>query len=403
MTVARTFAVVGLGLAIAGAVGTAVVRYVVPAPFITEAFGYGGATMVGYVIAGLTWASVGALLVVRRPDNAVGWVMVPVGVGYVMSQVSVALTFALAAQGTPQSAYLAQIAGWVTILLQLVTVFQVAIGFIFPSGRAQSPRWARFMRIFWAFASVVVVISLTQPGPLQLIPALENPFGFGPDLRGDRQISPLLVAFMVIIFATLLVSMVSRYRAADSVERTQLKWFVLALGLSAIGLGIALSEALVIDRPANPIGLTVFVFAGALVPVAIGIAILRYRLYEIDRIVSRTIAYGLVSAILAAVFGGVIVLLSAALSSFAQGETVAVAVSTLAAFAAFQPILRRVRRQVDMRFNRARYDAEQTVAEFSTRLREEVDIATVAKDLDATVHGAVKPASLQLWIRESKS
>ena len=402
MTVARIFAMVGLGLAIAGTVGTAVVRYVAPAPFITEAFGYGGATMVGYVIAGLTWASVGALLVVRRPDNAVGWVMVPVGVGYVLSQVSVALAFALAAGGTAQSAYLAQIAGWVTILLQLVTVFQVAIGFVFPGGRAQSSRWAGFMRIFWVFAGVVVVISLTQPGPLQLIPALENPFGFGPDLRGGRQISPLLVAFIVIVFATLLVSMVTRYRAADRVERQQLKWFVLALGVSAIGLGVAISEAIVIDRPANPIGLTVFVFAGALVPVAIGIAILRYRLYEIDRIVSRTIAYGLVSAILAAVFGGVIVLSSAALSSFAQGETVAVAASTLAAFAAFQPVLRRVRREVDRRFDRGGYDAERTVAKFSDRLRDQIDLAHLSNDLEATIRDSIAPRSVGIWLREGR-
>jgi hypothetical protein len=398
MTVARTFAVVGLGLAIAGAVGAVVIRYLAPAPFVTETFGYGGPSMVGYVIAGLTWASVGALLVARRPDNAVGWVMVPVGVGYVLSQVSVAVTFALAAQGTPQGAYLAQIAGWATLLLQLVTFFQVAIGFIFPSGRAQSPRWAGFMRIFWALAGVVVVISLTQPGPLQLIPTLENPFGFGPDLRGDWQISPLVVALMAVIFATLLVSMVSRYRAADRVERQQLKWFVLALGLS-IGLGVPVSAAIGIDRPANPIGLTVFVFAGALVPVAIGIAILRYRLYEIDRIVSRTIAFGLVSAILAAVFGGVIVLLSAALSSFAQGETIAVAVSTLAAFAAFQPVLRRVRREVDRRFDRAGYDAERTIAKFSDRLRDEIDLAHLSSDLESTIREAIAPRSLGIWMR----
>ena len=128
------------------------------------------------------------------------------------------------------------------------------------------------------------------------------------------------------------------------------------------------------------------------------IAILRHNLYDIDRIVSRTIAYALVSAIVAVVFGAVVVLLSTALSSFAQGQTIAVAASTLAAFAVFQPVLRRVRREVDMRFNRARYDADQTVAEFSARLRNEVDIATVARDWtrpsrrrEARVAAAVAP------------
>ena len=402
MTLTRAFAGVGLGLVIAGAVGTALVRFVAPAPFITEAFGYGGATMVGYVIAGLTWTSIGALLVIRRPDNAVGWVMVPVGVGYVLSQASVALTFVLAAQGTPQSTYLAQIAGWTTVLLQLVTVLLFAIGFIFPAGHAQSPRWARFMRIFWAFAGVIVVVTLTQPGPLQLVPALQNPFGVGPDLRGDRQISPFLVAVIVVIFAILLVSMAARYRAAARVERQQLKWFVLALALSAIGLGVALAEAIVIDRPANPIGLTVFVFACALVPVAIGIAILRYRLYDIDRLISRGIAYGIVSGILAIVFGGVVVILSAALATFAQGQTIAVAASTATAFALFQPIRRRVQRAVDRRFDRSRYDAELTVRTFAGRLRGDLDLGTICLEIADTASNAVRPATAGVWLREPR-
>ena len=150
------------------------------------------------------------------------------------------------------------------------------------------------------------------------------------------------------------------------------------------------------------IGLVVYAFGAAFAAVAIAIAILRHNLYDIDRIVSRTIAYALVSAIVVVVFGAVVILLSTALASFAEGQTIAVAASTLAAFAAFQPVLRRVRRGVDMRFNRARYDADQTVAEFSARLRNEVDIATLARDLDATVQDAVKPASLRLWLREAR-
>jgi hypothetical protein len=207
---------------------------------------------------------------------------------------------------------------------------------------------------------------------------------------------------MVIIFVGLAVSMAARYRSGAHVERLQLKWFVLALGVSAIGLGIATSEVIVPDRAGDTIGLTVFVFAGAVVPVAIAIAILRHHLYDIDRILSRTISYAIVSAILGLVFGGVIVLLSAALASFAQGETIAVAASTLIAFAAFQPVLRRVRRNVDQRFDRARYDAERTVASFSARLRDEVDITTVTTDLRSTVQGAVNPASVGLWIREAR-
>ena len=402
LTASRLFAVVGLAVAIAGVVGTALVRFVSPTPFVTGMFGYNGATMVGFLISGLSWASIGALLVIRRPGNAIGWLMVVVGVGFAQSQLSIALTSTFAAEDTLQGERLAQIAGWATVLLQLVGIFQIAIGFLYPDGRVQSRRWGLFMRGFWALAGLFVVTSLTQPGPLQLVPALQNPFGFGPDLRGDRPFTPILYLFMVIVFVGLAVSMASRYRSGAHVERLQLKWFVLALGLSAIGLGIATSEVIFPDSAGDTIGLTVFVFAGAVVPVAIAIAILRYRLYDIDRIISRTIAYAVVSAITAIVFGGAIVLLTTVLARFAEGQTIAVAAATLTAFIAFQPLLRRVRRNVDRRFDRVRYDAEQTVAGFSTRLRDEVDISTVTTDLRSTVEGAVNPASVGLWLREAK-
>ena len=232
----RIYATAGLTLAIVGAVGTAIVRYVSPAPFIGS-FGFSAAAMLGFVVSGLTWASVGALLIIRRPSNALGWLMLVVGVGYALSQLSVSLTFAWAAEGTARSDELAQIAGWVTVLLQLVTVLQFAVGFLFPTGHAQSPAWARFMYFYWAVAGAFVVISLVQPGPLQLVPGVRNPFGFGPDLRGDRPIAPILIGLTGLMFVSLVISMITRYRAAGRVERQQLKWFVLVLGLSAIALG----------------------------------------------------------------------------------------------------------------------------------------------------------------------
>ncbi len=393
------FAAVGLAAAVVGAIGTIVVRLIAPAPFITVAFGYGGLAMVGFLIAGLTWASIGALLVIRRPGNAVGWLMVPVGVGNTLSQLTVAMTFAFVAQGTAEGERLAQFAGWATVLLQLVGVFQVAIGFVFPSGSTQSRQWAWFMGMYWAMAIVFLVISLSQPGPLQLVPTLQNPFGFGPDLRGDRPIAPILVIPMLIVLAGLGISMVSRYRSAARVERQQLKWFVLALGLSTIALGILFYDAVILNRPADTIGLTVYVFAGALVPVAIGIAILRHHLYDIDRIISRTIAYALVSTIVAAAFGGLIVLLSAALASFGQGQTIAVAASTLAAFAIFQPVRRRVQSAVDRRFDRARYDGQRTVDAFGEQLRNEVDLTRLRAALVATADDAVRPVRAAVWLR----
>ena len=237
----------GLGLAIVGAIGTAVVHALYSIP-VAGAFGFGKAAMVGYVIAGLTWASIGALLVWRRPQNAVGWLMVLVGAGYALSQLTVSLTFLFLAEHTAEGDQRAQIAGWITVLLHLVAILQLAIGFIFPTGRVQSRGWARFMRLFWVLAIAFVVISLTQPGPLQLVPAVDNPIGFGPDLRGGRPIAPILA---VVDADPLRRPSGSRWSpatgAAGHIERLQMKWFVLALGISAIGArrrdrGIGLHE-----------------------------------------------------------------------------------------------------------------------------------------------------------------
>jgi hypothetical protein len=399
MTAARTFALVGLGLAIVGAVGTALVRYVSPAPFISSAFGFGGATMVGYVIGGLTWASMGALLVVRRPGNAVGWLMVLAGVGFAWSQLSISLASAFAAEGTAQGERLAQIAGWVTVLLQLVGIFQIAIGFLYPSGRAQSRGWARFMRVFWAFAIVFSLISLTQPGPLQLVPALPNPFGFGPDLRADRPIAPIFVVLALIIFVGLGASMAHRYRSAGLVERLQLKWFVMALGLTSIGLGITVSEVIFPARFAAGTGLTVFVFAGAVVPVAIAIAILRHHLYDIDRIISRTIIYAVITAVLAGVFGLATLSLGIVLGSLGEGQTIAVAGSTLLVAALFGPLRRRAQMVVDQRFDRSRFDASQTVQAMTDRLRDDVDIDRVEADVLGVVVRTFHPTKAGVWLR----
>jgi hypothetical protein len=403
MTGARAFAIAGLSLAVTGAVGTVVVRTVAPAPFISVAFGFGGAAMVGYVIQGLCWVSIGTILVFRRPENTLGRLMVLVGVGYALSQLSVSLTFAFAAEGTAEGLRLAQIAGWATVLLQLVGVFQLAIGFLFPSGHVQNRRWAWFIRLYWAFAIVFVVLSLSQPGRLQLVPALQNPFGFGPDLRGDRPIAPILAIPALIVLAGLGISMVSRYRSAGRVERGQLKWFALALGVSAIGLGILYFQAVVMDRPADPIGLTVYVFAGALVPVAIGIAILRHGLYDIDRLISRSLAYAIVTGVLAVIFTATSIGLSVILGSLADGQSLAVAASTLVVFALFGPLRRRTKIVVDRRFDRSHYDASLTVQALTARLRDDIDLERVGADVLGVVGRTFHPASSSLWLRRHET
>jgi hypothetical protein len=191
-----------------------------------------------------------------------------------------------------------------------------------------------------------------------------------------------------------------RFRRGDPVQRQQLKWLLADVGVAAIAFPVAMvfsgSNALW-DVALWLVGFLAFLG----LPVAIGIAVLRYRLYEIDRIVSRTIGYLIVTATLAVVFVGGILLFEAVLTPLTGGSTLGVAASTLVAAALFGPLRRRVQAVVDRRFNRSRYDAERAVAAFVTQLRDDVDLESVSADVLGVVNRTVAPATLGLWIRRS--
>jgi hypothetical protein len=352
------------------------------------------------------YAGIGALLAIRRHRNPIGWLLIGLSWTFLFAFVPTRETaMALQAGSAPPFEMLmAWSSAWLPTTGFLILL---VIMIIFPAGQMPIGRWrGPAMGAIAAAASAVVLAALVPTFQVtaegQLV-TLGNAFTFLPDAPPWDWLTE---AFPYPVFLGLLLagagSTLVRARRATGQERQQLRWVVAAFATLTCALPLGFAILFVFgDGAANVAWLPALV-SFTLPPIAIGIAVLRYRLYDIDRIVSRTIAYALVSAIIAAVFGGIVVLLSTVLSSIAQGPTIAVAASTLAAFATFQPALRRVRRAVDMRFNRARYDAERTVSEFSARLREEVDIATVAHDLDATVQGAVKPASLRLWIREAR-
>lgn len=395
-------AMVGLAVTVACGVGGLLVRIVWPAPILPTTFGVGPNALIGIAALGIIWSTVGTLLAIRRPENPVGGLMVLVGGGLAMSVLTVAVAFAALADGTETGRQVASAAGALNSLLTPILVFVFYLPFIFPTGRGHTPRWETLGRVFLSVAMVASALLVLHPGDVHLLPGIHNPIGFGPDLRpvfGERVVAGVQITAVAILLPFLILSVVSRYRQAGQIERRQLKWYILATAVTMSAALLMFAVAAIAAGPMGETPLTVFSVAGSTIPLAIGIAITRYRLYEIDRIISRTIAYGLVSFILAAVFGGVIVLSSAALSSLAQGETIAVAASTLAAFAAFQPVHRRVRRAVDRRFDRARYDAERTVATFSERLRDQIDLAHLNRDLDSTIHEAIAPRSFAIWLR----
>jgi hypothetical protein len=400
---ALPYATVGWLAAVLGALGGITLRIVDPVPLIPDELGFTDLSLVGFGVLGVTFASVGSLLVVRRPENAVGWFMLLIGVSNALAGLTAAITFSAVADGAAGTA-LAGVAGWLTNLFAILGSLVVALGFIFPTGRGHTAGWDRFVRIgAFLFPWLLLVFVLIRPGPLQIFASIDNPFGFGPDIGAvlGSQPSLLVLASPAVLLPLLALSIVTRYRTSDRIGRQQLKWFILALIVALGGIAAAVGGAVVSDEPPAA-GLVVFGFAGALIPIAIGIAILRHNLYDIDRLISRSIGYAVVSGILAIVFGTVVVILSAALATIAQGQTIAVAASTVTAFALFQPIRGRVQVAVDRRFDRSRYDAELTVRTFAARLRDDLDLGAIRHDIADTASSAVRPATVGVWLRERR-
>jgi hypothetical protein len=203
---------------------------------------------------------------------------------------------------------------------------------------------------------------------------------------------PLAGAGGVLISVLGVAAVVTRYRRGAGVERQQLRWFVAAVALGVVPITIS-------PLGGGPGAFLLAVLGLLLVPISVWIAVTRYRLYEIDRLISRGLSWAVISGLLVAVYAGTILLLQTMLGDVVGGQTVAVAGSTLLAAALFQPLRRRVQTAVDHRFNRARYDAEQTATDFAERLRDEVDVDHLRTALAATADGAVHPSGVGVWLR----
>jgi hypothetical protein len=229
---------------------------------------------------------------------------------------------------------------------------------------------------------------VNAPNPLALVPG----WPLWPVVLAGPPLTLVLTAAGV-------MSMVVRLRRAQGVERAQLRWLVWSMAFIVVGFIIGLVGDSVFANGLNGVVWLPAIIAFSLPPLAIGVAVLRYRLYEIDRLVSRTLAYGVVTVALLAIFGGTILALQALLSPLTGGNTLAVAGSTLLVAALFQPLRRRVQEVVERRFNRARYDAQVAVDAFSARLRDEVDLEILRGSLLALVDATLEPNTAALWLR----
>lgn len=353
---------------------------------------------------------VGGVIEWRRPGHAIGRLMMLAGPLYAIASAGWTTLNLLEPLIEPM-AY--QVFSWIVLLLSW-SGMALIIGWIpllFPTGHLPGPRWRAPAALTVTLLGVGLFGLALRPGVFGGSD-LENPFGveWWPVI-----LQPFVDAIPLAVLATLLLGVagvITRYRRGDRIIRLQIRWFVTAVALIPLsGVAILIEVALRSKDSAGgagsdaPNGLVFVMVSYAVVlalPIAIGIAVTRYRLYEIDRLISRTIGWTLVTGVLLAVFGGTVIGLQAILDRVMQGQTLAVAASTLIAFALFQPIRRRVQTAVDHRFDRARYDGERTAASFAERRRDQVDLSELEADIAGTVGSALRPKSFGLWIRPGR-
>ena len=353
----------------------------------------------------LSYAAVGALLAFRRPRNAIGWLLVAIAFGFVGTTYSPTVDVVALQDGSATWADFLGVwaGGWAAY-----ATFGgfLALMLLFPSGTLGTEKWRRpailalgLIMAITIIAAFAPVISFNPTGGVATI-SIPNRFAMQPDLAiwNAIPVDSLIVPTLVLL-AGGVVSLVIRYRRAVGVVRLQLRWFVAALAFMVVAITFGLSILLVFGEDIGALTWVPAIVAYPLVPAAIYVAILRYRLYEIDRIVSRTIGWALVTGLLLAVFAGTIVGLQAVLAPFTNNNTLAVAGSTLVAAALFQPLRVRVQRAVDRRFNRARVDAQRAIEAFGTHLRDDVDLAALRERLVLVATEAVRPTDAGLWIR----
>jgi hypothetical protein len=350
------------------------------------------------------WA-LGGLLAWRKPGNPIGWLVLGLAGFLTLSEDAsfyAVADYRLHGGGLPL--------GWLALLAQPGWAPAIAASglmiLLFPDGRLPSRRWRwalwpyLALALLWiagalAFTAGAILAHHVRVDDSGNLLVLEHPTG-GAAWWGVAQ-----NAFFLILGISWLASLTGQalsYRRSSGERRQQLKWLLAGAAASLVGLVASFQLLSNLGIPAGGITLLSTVCLCAL-PASIAVGILKYRLFDIDRLISRTLAYALLTGLLVGVYAGLVLLATQVLGF---SSPVAVAVSTLIAAALFAPLRRWLQRLVDRRFNRARYDADQMVAVFADRLKDAVDLDTVGGDLTGVVHGALEPAHVTLWISGSR-
>lgn len=350
---------------------------------------------------GAVFAVVGLVLAAKRPGNVVGWLLLGVALSLALNVLFVryAVYGLLAHPGSLPHATVAAALGssaWVILISSLALLFLT-----FPHGRLPSPRW-------WIAVWTLLLIDVSAwigntlvPGPLSRpLNAYDNPIGVGA-LHSMRSALSFPGYLIILIFGASAVSLVQRFRPARGDERQQYKWFTFAAALFPVAMVVVQVLDAVFGQAsaADTIGSTITGIVATAIPIATAIAVLRYRLYEIDRIVSRTVVYAVLTVVLGGVYVGLVIASQAVFAPVAGGSSVAVALSTLAVAMLFLPVRARIQRLVDQRFYRTKVNSEEMLARFGARLQRESDLDTLLGELDRVVHDALQPALVAVWLR----
>jgi hypothetical protein len=354
-----------------------------------------------------SYALAGALLVIRRPRNSIGWLLLVIGLGFIGTTVrrDLDLDALVTGTGTTRDFLLAWFGSWAG---GLTFTAYLALTILFPSGHLPPGRARVLALAAIAVALGSVVLSAVAP-TVSFNPdggatdyTIPNGLAVLPDLPvWPPGVSGRLFLVPVALLAAGVIALVMRFRRSRGILRLQMRWLVASMAAIVAALLFGLASIVVADDALGGFGWIPAILAYPTVPIAIYVAVTRHGLYAIDRIISRTLSYALVTALLAAAFVGTNLALQAVVASATGGSTLTVAVSTLVVAALFQPVRRRIQAPVDRRFNRDRSDAERVVAAFTSSTRDEVDLAQLSGSVIQTAVETVRPAAAGLWLRRT--
>ncbi len=341
----------------------------------------------------ITIAVIGAVVAARQPRNVVGWILcvIPLSLGVLIVATQVYWSLQLHDIGSERLAAIVGWMGswtWVPVMIPTVTFFPL----LFPTGRPLTPRWRPVVWMAGVTLILLLITEMFRPGRLQEFP-VDNPFGAGIAAGVFVAVGDV---FWVATTLAAMASIVVRFRRSHGDERQQIKWVALAALMFV--LLFALSAVIQDLQGDDVLGFAILLAGLLLIAAAVALAVLRYRLYDIDVVINRALVYGSLTAVLAGVYLGSVLLLQVVLESFTGGSGLAVAASTLGTAALFGPLRTRVQRVVDRRFFRHKYDATQTLQRFGAKMRDEVDLDALTAELRAVIAETMQPAHVTLWV-----